>query len=459
MKLQVKIQLFSSLFMLLLILLINTSIYYMFYLTSTDSELSQLKSHAIDIVEKINSEPDIVKSELLEAYLPTNGMIRVTKEDGSPLIRTLTKQSEYTSLSKEYTTKESEEIVKRDDGTSVAVITKPIIWSNGEIVTLQISKHLISLKEMMRTLFFVLTFASILMLIPIVIAGNVLSRFLLRPIKALIETMKENTKYADWKKINIENRSQDELYQMELTFNDMIDYLKENFKKQEQFVSDASHELRTPISIMKSYAQLLKRRGKERPEVFDEAVQAIDSEADRMQSLVEQMLLLAKNQEEMVQTDIDIIPVCKEVKRTFSGAYTREMKMQVSSEAIFVHGNGDQLKQVIYILMDNALKYSEKEVELQVVAKGDNVLVKVIDYGDGISLEEQERIFDRFYRVDKARSRDTGGTGLGLSIAKTIATIHHGNLSVSSDIGEGTTFILTLPRIRKDKISEILSKF
>src|SRR5690625_2939467 len=104
MKLQVKIQLFSSLFMLLLILLINTSIYYMFYLTSTDSELSQLKSHALDIIEKLNAEPDIVKSELLEAYLPTNGMIRVTQEDGSPLIRTLTKQSEYTSLPKEYTT-------------------------------------------------------------------------------------------------------------------------------------------------------------------------------------------------------------------------------------------------------------------------------------------------------------------------------------------------------------------
>src|SRR5699024_8787194 len=160
-----------------------------------------------------------------------------------------------------------------------------------------------------------------------------------------------------------------------------------------------------------------------------------------------QMLLLAKNQEEMVHTDIDIIPVCKEVKRTFAGAYDREMKLQVSNESIFVNGNGDQLKQVIYILMDNAIKYSEKGVELKAFAKGDDILVKVIDHGDGISLEEQERIFDRFYRVDKARSRDTGGTGLGLSIAKTIATIHHGNLSVSSDIGKGTTFILTLPRV------------
>src|SRR5699024_12622437 len=126
----------------------------------------------------------------------------------------------------------------------------------------------------------------------------ILGRFMLRPINILIQSMQANSRRAEWRKIEVQGHSKDELHQMELTFNEMIDHLKANYQKQEQFVSDASHEMNTPISIVKSYAQLLKRRGKERPELFDEAVEAIDSEADRMQLLVETMFLLAKNEVE-----------------------------------------------------------------------------------------------------------------------------------------------------------------
>ena len=445
MKLQTKIQLFSSLFMIILILLVNTSIYYLFYKISADSELEQLEAQMTTIVETLNSNPDIAQNDLLDAYLPTDGMIRVIQADGTPLIKTLTKDSTYTSLPKKYSTAESHEIVKRDDGTKVAVIEQPIIWNDGQIVTLQISKHLMALKEIMGTLFFVLMIASIFMLIPIVIAGNVLGRFLLRPIKALILTMRANTKQADWKKIDVQNRSHDELYQMEMTFNDLIDHLKTNFQKQEQFVSDASHEMNTPISIVKSYAQLLKRRGKERPELFDEAVDAIDSEADRMQLLVEQMLSLAKNQAESVRMQIDIVALCESVKNAFSGAYTREISLKAMQNTLLVNGNMDQLKQVIYILIDNALKYSEQEVELEIYEENHQAIIKVIDYGDGIPPEEQAKVFDRFYRIDKARNRNTGGTGLGLSIAKAIVEDHNGTLFATSELGTETTFTITLP--------------
>ncbi|WP_029271343.1 sensor histidine kinase, partial [Virgibacillus alimentarius] len=369
-------------------------------------------------------------------------------KDGTPL-DTLTKKDEYTSLPKAYSTKEKREIIKRDDSTNVVVMTKPIIWNDGEIVTLQVSKHLMALKETMRTLFIVLAVATILMLIPTVVAGNVLSRFLLYPIQELIQTMKANMKQEKWTKIDVLNRSQDELYQMEKTFNDMIDHLKDNFQKQEQFVSNASHELKTPISILKSYAQLLERQGKNRPEVFDEAVQAIDSEADRMQLLVEQMLLLAKNQEESKRTDINIVQLCETVRKTFSGAYTRNITLTSSERTIIVSGNEEQLKQVIYILVDNALKYSEKDVRLDVSKKDHYAILKVTDFGNGMEQEEQARIFDRFYRVDKARSRETGGTGLGLPIAKSIVRSHNGEISVDSEIKKGTTFIVTLPLMYK----------
>src|SRR5699024_4349451 len=104
---------------------------------------------------------------------------------------------------------------------------------------------------------------------------------------------------ANWQKIDVENRSHDELYEMEQTFNEMIERLKENYEKQEVFVSDASHELKTPISIVKSYAQLMHRRGDKHPELISESVQAINTEADRMQQLVEQLLLLVKNENDL----------------------------------------------------------------------------------------------------------------------------------------------------------------
>src|SRR5699024_6559668 len=413
-----------------------------------DSELDQLETQTTTIIKTLQSNPDVAKSQLLKAYLPTDGMIRIIQKDGTPL-DTLTKKDEYTSLPKAYSTKEKREIIKRDDSTNVVVMTKPIIWNDGEIVTLQVSKHLMALKETMRTLFIVLAVATILMLIPTVVAGNVLSRFLLYPIQELIQTMKANMKQEKWTKIDVLNRSQDELYQMEKTFNDMIDHLKDNFQKQEQFVSNASHELKTPISILKSYAQLLERQGKNRPEVFDEAVQAIDSEADRMQLLVEQMLLLAKNQEESKRTDINIVQLCETVRKTFSGAYTRNITLTSSERTIIVSGNEEQLKQVIYILVDNALKYSEKDVRLDVSRKDHYAILKVTDFGNGMEREEQARIFDRFYRVDKARSRETGGTGLGLPIAKSIVRSHNGEISVDSEIKKGTTFIVTLPLMYK----------
>src|SRR5699024_11676345 len=118
-------------FMLLMMLLINTSIYFLFYKISADSELDQLEKQTTTIIETLQSNPDVAKSQLLKAYLPTDGMIRIIQKDGTPL-DTLTKKDRYTSLPKAYSTKEKREIIKRDDSTNVVVMTKPIIWNDGK---------------------------------------------------------------------------------------------------------------------------------------------------------------------------------------------------------------------------------------------------------------------------------------------------------------------------------------
>ena len=447
MKLKTKIQLFSSLFMLLLILLVNTSIYFLFYKISAENELSRLSNETNTIVETLQANPDVPRSQLLKAFVPENGIIRVIDQNGEELIPTITKSESYTQLAYEFIDHEKRTIEKDEQGHYIAVVMKPIIWENGEVATLQVANFLIALDEMMHTLFYVLVAASLIILIPTVIAGNLLSKFVLQPIQKLIETMKINIHDKNWQLIEVENESKDELYEMVTTFNELMRQLKESFKKQEQFVSDASHELKTPLSIIKSYAELLKRRGKANPELITESIDVIEQEAERMQLLVNQLLDLAKNKQAFPHEPIDLVPLVKKVHRIFADAYDRKIHLDIAEKSVLIKGNEKQIEQVVYILLSNAIKYSEKEIALHLYVKQQFAVLDVIDKGIGILEEEQKRIFDRFYRIDKARSRQTGGTGLGLAIANEIVKHHGGTIEVVSEIGKGSTFTVNIPML------------
>lgn len=448
MKLRTKIWLFSSLLMLVMIALVNTSIYFLFYKIATDNELDGLARQTNGIIEAINANQDIPESEILKAFLPADGMIRIIAENGDEVIPTITKKKDYIVLPFVFSPKEIGEIVSDEALGKVAVISKPIIWSDGSVVTLRVSKQLVAHTQTMQTLLYVLLAASLFILVPTVIGANVLGRFVLQPINTLITTMQDNTKQDKWVKMEMNSKSNDELDKMETTFNEMIDHLQMSFEKQEAFVSDASHELKTPISIIKSYAQLLTRRGKSNPEVFEESVAAIDSEADRMQGLVEQLLLLAKNKESMVYESVDLVELVQHTMRPFQTTSNRKIVLDVRAADTFVSGDKKQLQQILYILISNALKYSDTDVKVILDMEDENVVLNVIDHGAGISKDDQLRIFDRFYRVDKARARSTGGTGLGLAIAKQIAEVHDGALSVQSVQDVGTTFSVRIPIIQ-----------
>ncbi|WP_010529393.1 HAMP domain-containing sensor histidine kinase [Lentibacillus jeotgali] len=446
MKLSVKIRLFSSLFMLVLILLVNTSIYYLFHTISLDRELEDLSTQTNEMVETLNNNPNTSTSDMLEAFLPPEGLIRVIREDGSYVAQMM--KADYTALPSNYVTSETRSIIQMNDQPDFATVAKPIIWENGNVVTIQVYKHLTGHSSTMETLFYVLVVASLIMLIPTIIAGFFLSRFITRPVQELTAAMKENTTYGNWKKISETDQSKDELYEMKVTFNRMIDHLRENFEKQEMFVSDASHELKTPISIVKSYSQFMKRRGADNSELLQESTEAIESQADRMQKLVEQMLLLAKNKDREVYEPFDIVELCRSTAETFKGAYDRDISFSTTADILQVNGSYDQLQQVVYILMDNAVKYSRGAVKISVRQDTQCIKVNVQDNGPGIPEAEQEKIFDRFYRIDKSRNRETGGTGLGLSIARAITEAHDGTLTVSSTAG-GSTFKLQLPDSQK----------
>ena len=236
---------------------------------------------------------------------------------------------------------------------------------------------------------------------------------------------------------------------MAMTFNRMIAKLEESYAKQEQFVSDASHELKTPLTVIGSYVKLLNRWGKERPEIVEEAIEAIGSESSRMKYLTEQLLELAKS-EEIIENEkevVNIVPIVEKTIQRLQRAYEHDIQFRNEQQDIFIKVHEQSLVQVLIILLDNAKKYSNNHIEVELKEQDQTVSISVKDFGIGIPLEARAHVFDRMYRVDKARGRKTGGSGLGLSIAKRVVEQHNGNILLESVEGKGSTFIVILPKL------------
>lgn len=299
--------------------------------------------------------------------------------------------------------------------------------------------------------------------------NNQLVRQLSRPLEAINETAdilaKDDLSAEDLEalaqrldKINVKSLNgriqlpdgQEELGALTAAINSMLERLDKGYQAQARFVSDASHELRTPIAVIQGYANLLNRWGKDDPAIRQEAISAIQKETAYMSELVQQLLFLARGDNE-TQT-VKLAPFClselaEDVFRETEMLDTaRTLESDIAPE-VYVTADMGLIKQAIRILMDNACKYTPAggTVSLRLVSTGGNAALSVADTGPGIPAEEQEKIFERFYRSDASRNRETGGTGLGLAIGRWIATRHGGSLTVSSVEGLGSRFTLTLP--------------
>lgn len=224
-------------------------------------------------------------------------------------------------------------------------------------------------------------------------------------------------------------------------------------EKQKQFVSDASHELKTPLTIIMNYADFLRRHGLKNKEMADEAINAIDSEATRMQKLTQTLLDLAtlENESFLEMNELNLVPLCQSVLKQMKQVYRREIKLHFEENQILTRADELKIKQVIIILLDNAIKYSKDKIDIFIEKDQQHATLRVKDYGIGIPQEEVNHIFERFYRVDKARTRKTAGSGLGLNIAKSIMRLHKGEIKITSKEGTGTTVELFLP-ITRDAI-------
>lgn len=253
-------------------------------------------------------------------------------------------------------------------------------------------------------------------------------------------------------RLNVEG-TKNELKDLANVINAMLDRIETSYESQKQFVSDASHELRTPIAVIQGYANLLNRWGTTNEEVLQESIEAIQNEAKSMQDLVEKLLFLSRHDKKTLKLTKKRFNmrhlVDDMVKETKLVAGNRKINNPIMEDVI-VFGDKQSLKQAIRIFIDNAVKYTKDGDEITILCQKvhDECVITIQDTGIGMTKKDVDNIFNRFYRSDYVRNQNISGHGLGLSLAKLIIMAHTGKIKVHSQFKKGSSFIITIPKRR-----------
>lgn len=280
--------------------------------------------------------------------------------------------------------------------------------------------------------------------------GYVMSRRVLTPIKTMNELAREIAFEKMSGRIPI-GTANDELSELAKTLNEMLDRLERDINRQQKFVSDASHELRTPAAVIKGYIDFIETYGTADPTLLKENLQVIGSEAQNMQALLENLLFLSRtdqHRQKLHKKTLDLDDIVGDVMSKMKTVVKTHNVELLSNAPAKIFGDETTIRQMLRIFLDNAVKYTPEggSIKVSSTREGEKIFLRISDTGIGIAPENRQKIFDRFFRIDKEDLvSEANGSGLGLSIAKWIADNHDIKISVDSELGKGTTFTLAIP--------------
>jgi signal transduction histidine kinase len=434
---------------MMLLFLVNLSIY--FFLSSFIDD---------NIQKSINNTSELVLSQFSGIgdpvnFFETDILQQISRSEENIFFRVLDKDGKVNAQSKYLENMDipfSLEIEEFRSGNKImAVKTIPVnkfVFSRGY---LQVVRDITFEKNFLDFLIIVLTFAAGIGALISVFLGYFTTRKMLSPINKVTEAARKISSSDLGRRLEVSGPD-DELKKLALTFNSMLDRLEKSFKRQKQFVSDASHELRTPISVIKGYVDLLDRWGKEKEDVRDEAIDAIKKETDNMKKLMENLLLLARGDDSELKKEenlFDFNNLVEEIIKEFKVMESDITLIFEDDAEIEFYGDPNLFKQLFRIFLDNAVKFTAKNGKIKIKLgrlDKENFFFSIADNGPGISQSDLPFIFDRFYQADKSRSRKSNkGSGLGLAIAKQIIDSYNGTIEIESRKKEGTKFIVKLP--------------
>jgi heavy metal sensor kinase len=377
----------------------------------------------------------------------TDELMQVADAQGSWLYRSRSLVSHVIPLPKE----ERPVTYTRRFGGLLLRVRSERLSINGQWYSIQVATPMHEFHEAFEQFRWLLILAAPVLLLVATAGGYFMSGRALSPVRKVIDAA------DDIDASNLSSRlavpaTGDELQRLSETLNDMLSRIERAFNRVAQFTADASHELRTPLAVLRTRAELALRKPRSEIE-YREVLERLLHGLERTSDLVERLMLLARAdsgdqilQREPLQLDVILGSVCEQ-GATLAAAKDLHFRTELASQSVPVEGDPDFLERLFLILIDNAVKFTPPQGEIVVSSQlaDDSVIVAVRDNGIGISDADLPNLFERFYRADKARSRESGGAGLGLAIGRWIARAHRGEIQVESALGRGTVFRVRLP--------------
>lgn len=341
---------------------------------------------------------------------------------------------------------------------SALFVSMPVLnQTNQNIGYVLLLSDISEVTEYMENLLVLLVGGSVGAVLLAALGGYIVSAVAVRPISEMIRKV-QKIQLGRLNERVAEPLRRDEVAHLASTFNQMLTRMERSFEQQSRFVTDASHEILTPLTTIQGYANLLARWGKDNPDVLDKGIRVIQKESSRLQELAENLLTLAALESSAKERDrrTDVTATIDEVIESVSVFPSHVTITRDITGTPVVGMAPSHLRQILTNLVENAVKYQNGPGEIRVAARQmkNKVELVVEDQGRGIPEEDIPHIFERFYRVDKSRGRREGGLGLGLSIVKELVETYGGQIAVTSQLGVGTTFTVILPAGVGDLLNE-----
>lgn len=349
------------------------------------------------------------------------------------------------------------ETIKGSNPYRIRIVTRPVVLKDlGLFAIVQVGTSLEVMDNLSRYMAYMVLFGLGLSVAIASVLGWFLARKALRPVNE-VTTLARKIEAGSLNERLKEYGTDDEIGRLSSTFNEMIARLEKGFLQIKQFTADASHELKTPLTVMRGEIEVALRGGYDEEEIKELLMSTID-EIDRMTYIIRNLLTLARSDAEekgALSTIVRLDAVVKDrVELVRKVAATKDVSLEVTRlDEVMVFGDPVGLGQVVSNLIDNAIKYNPSggEVKVSLEATGGEAVFKVQDSGIGIAEDELPNVFERFYRTDKARTREAsvvaGGVGLGLSICREIVQLYNGTIGADSEFGKGSTFTVKLPLV------------
>ncbi len=335
------------------------------------------------------------------------------------------------------------------DGTPMLVLDRVMTQKGTPLVVAHVARRLDIIERETKRARLILVLAAVIACVAVIIASFFIARSATEPIVRLTTAMAEIG--SDRLDRRLRWHRSDELGKLAATFDAMLDRLQDAFARERQFISDASHELKTPLTVINANAQLIRRWGDRDPEVKAESLDAIVEESSRLAEMVSGMLILAKADagDQIPKEPLALGGIIADVVAHASeraAAKGVAVRAEIPAGGAMIVGDAPLIRQLISNLVDNAIKFTEHgEVVAGLERAGNFARISVRDTGVGIEPEVAERLFDRFFRADASHSRAIEGTGLGLAIVRSIARVHGGTVGARARPGGGSVFTVDLP--------------